>query len=398
MSALSSGSASGSRHHDVIVVGLGSMGSAAAHQLAARGLSVLGLEQFWPAHDLGSGHGETRIVRQSYFEGPAYVPLLRRAYEGWAELQETSGRDILTLCGGVYVGDPGSKVFSGARLAAEAHALPHEVLDAEQIRARFPAMDPADHALGLYEDNAGFVRPEQTILANLDLAGRHGAELRYDEPVRSWRATPNGGVEVVTDSGTYGADRLVVAAGAWAPRLLADLGLALRVERQVVCWFTPDYAAVPYERWTSEQMPVYIEQTDGNRDIYGFPMVDGPAGGLKLAFFNTFAEADPDAVDRKVTEVETESVRLRARQLFPHLTGPLVKALTCLYTTSPDRDFVVGTLPDRPQVTIASVCSGHGFKFVPVIGEILADLVASGRTAHDISLFDPARPSLRLPA
>ena len=176
--------------------------------------------------------------------------------------------------------------------------------------------------------------------------------------------------------------------------LLADLGLGLRVERQVVCWFTPDYAAVPYEQW--RDLPVYIEETDHNRDIYGFPMVDGPAGGLKLAFFNTFAEADPDAVDRTVTEVETEGTRARARQLFPHLTGPLVKAITCLYTTSPDHDFVVGALPDRPQVTVASVCSGHGFKFVPVIGEILADLVVDGRTAHDISLFDPTRPGLRV--
>lgn len=384
--------------HDVIVLGLGSMGSAAAYQLAARGLSVLGLERFWPAHDQGSGHGETRIVRQSYFEGPAYVPLLRRAYEGWHELEEASGRDILTLCGGLYVGDPASKIFAGARRSAQTYGLPHEVLDAEQIRTRFPAMDPADHALGLYEDNAGYVRPEQTILANLDLAARRGAELRYDEPVRSWRATSGGGVEVVTDRGTYGADRLVVAAGAWAPRLLAELGLGLRVERQVVCWFTPDLHAVPYERWTGDQLPVFIEETDHNSDIYGFPMVDGPAGGLKLAFFNTFTEADPDRVDRTVTAVETERTRTRARQLFPHLTGPLVKAMTCLYTTSPDRDFVLGALPDRPQVVVASVCSGHGFKFVPVIGEILADLVTTGTTAHDISLFDLGRASLRVPA
>ena len=384
------------RHVDVIVAGLGSMGSAAAHQLAARGLSVLGLERFWPAHDQGSGHGETRIVRQSYFEGPAYVPLLRRAYEGWHQLQADSGRDLITLCGGLYVGDPASKIFSGAKTSAEAYGLAHEVLDAAAIRERFPAMDPADHALGLFEENAGYVRPEETILANLDLAAKHGAELRYDEPVRSWRATPGGGVEVTTDQGTYGADRLVVAAGAWAPQLLADLGLALRVERQVVCWFTPDFSAVPYEHW--RDLPVYIEETDHNRDIYGFPMVDGPEGGLKLALFNTFVQADPDAVDRATTEAETEGTRARARQLFPHLTGPLVKAMTCLYTTSPDRDFVVGALPETPQVVVASVCSGHGFKFVPVMGEILADLTTDGRTAHDIALFDPTRPSLRTPA
>jgi len=384
------------RHVDVIVAGLGSMGSAAAHQLAARGLSVLGLERFWPAHDQGSGHGETRIVRQSYFEGPAYVPLLRRAYEGWRQLEADSGRDLLTLCGGIYVGDPDSKIFAGAKRSAEAYGLAHEVLDAAAIRERFPAMDPADHALGLFEENAGYVRPEESILANLDLAVRHGAELRYDEPVRSWRSTPGGGVEVTTDAGTYGADRLVVATGAWAPGMLADLGLDLRVERQVVCWFTPDFSTVPYEAW--RDLPVYIEETDHNRDIYGFPMVDGPAGGLKLAFFNTFQRTDPDAVDRQTTEAETEATRARARTLFPHLTGPLVKAMTCLYTTSPDHDFVVGTLPEHPEVVVASVCSGHGFKFVPVMGEILADLTIDGRTAHDIALFDPTRPSLRLPA
>ncbi len=382
-------------HRDVIVVGLGSMGSAAAHQLAARGLSVLGLERFTPAHDQGSGHGETRIVRQSYFEGPAYVPLVRRAYEGWRELEEASGRELLTLCGGLYVGDEHSHVFSGARRSAETYGLPHEVLDAQQVRERFPPMRPAEHAFGLYEEDAGFVRPEPAILANLDLAARAGAELRYTEPVRSWRATPGGGVEVETDQGTYGADRLVLAPGAWAPQLLADLGLRLRVERQLVCWFTPDLDAVPYERWTSAELPVYVEETDHNGDFYGFPMVDGPAGGLKLAIFNTFEETGPDAVRRTVDEAETERTRARGLQLFPHLTGPLVRAKTCLYTTTPDSDFVLGPHPEHPQVVVASVCSGHGFKFVPVIGEILADLVVSGATPHDIALFDPSRSSLR---
>ena len=379
--------------HDVIVVGLGSMGSAAAHQLAARGFSVLGLERFWPAHDQGSAHGDTRIVRQSYFEDPGYVPLLRRAYAGWRELEEASGRSLLTLCGGLYVGDPQSKIVVGARLSAEAHRLPHEVLDADQIRERFPAMSPADHAIGVYEDNAGFVRPEEAVRANLELAARNGAELRFEEPVRSWSSTPGGGVEVVTDHGTYGADRLVLAAGAWAPQLLAELGLPLLVQRQVIYWFTPNFSEVPFERWA--ELPVWVEETDLNGDAYGFPMIDGPAGGLKLARFNTFVETDPDAVERTVGEAETEATRTRARQLFPHLTGPLVKAATCFYTTTPDSNFVIGALPDQPQVTVASVCSGHGFKFVPVVGEILADLATTGATPHDISLFDLGRPALR---
>jgi sarcosine oxidase len=381
--------------HEVIVLGLGSMGSAAAHQLASRGLSVLGLERFWPAHDQGSGHGETRIVRQSYFEGLGYVPLLRRAYEGWHALEELSGRSLLTLCGGMYIGGVDSKILSGALRSAEEHGLAHEKLDAAQIRERFPAMHPADHAFGIYEENAGYVRPEETILANLDVASRHGADLRFNEPVWTWRTTPGGGIEVVTDHGTYGADRLVITPGAWAPEVLVEYGFSLRPERQVVYWFGPDFSAVPYERWT--ELPVYIEETDHNREIYGFPMVDGPDGGMKLAIFNTHVLADPNDVDRTVHQQETDETRARARQLFPHLTGPLVKAMTCLYTTTPDRDFVIGTLPDRPQVAVASACSGHGFKFVPVVGEILADLATNGTTPHDISLFDLERSGLRLP-
>jgi sarcosine oxidase len=191
-------------NYDVIVVGLGSMGSAAAHTLAARGLRVLGLETFGPAHDRGSAHGGTRIVRQAYFEGAGYVPLLRGAFDGWEELQEQSGRDLIRLCGGIYISDPDNMIFKGGLQAARAHGLPHEVLDAAEIRARFPTMHPAAHAVGLYETNAGYVRPEETVLANVDLASRHGARLHFEEPVTNWTITPGGGVVVDTSKGRYG--------------------------------------------------------------------------------------------------------------------------------------------------------------------------------------------------
>jgi sarcosine oxidase len=378
---------------DVIVVGVGSMGSAAVRTLAARGLRVLGLENFGPAHDRGSAHGGSRIIRQSYFEGAAYVPLLRRAFAGWSELQQESGRDLLRLCGGLYLGDPDNPIVTGSREAARVHGLPHEVLDAAEIRSRFPTMDPADHAVGVYEPNAGYVRPEETVLANVDLARRHGAVLQFDEPVTGWRTTPGGGVQVTTAAGSYGADRLVLTPGAWAPRLLP--GAPIVVERQVFYWFAPDLTPqVPYQRY-ADGHPVYIEETDGNGMIYGFPMVDGPAGGLKLAFYRqNVGFTTPDTIDRAIHAEEVDAIRRRAVQLFPRLTGPLLKAATCMYASAPDDHFVLGPLADTPQVVVACGFSGHGFKFVPVVGEIVADLVQTGTTDHDIELFDVTRPAL----
>ncbi len=381
--------------YDVIVVGVGSMGSAAVHTLAARGLRVLGLENFGPAHDQGSAHGGSRIIRQSYFEGPAYVPLLQRAFAGWRELQEDTGRDLLVLCGGIYLGDPDNPIVLGSREAAAMHGLPHEILDAAEISARFPTMRPADHAIGVYEPNAGYVRPEQTVLAGLDLARRHGAVLQFHEPVIGWRATPDGGVEVTTATGRYGADRLVLTPGAWAPQLLPGAA-PIVVERQVFYWFAPDLGAgVPYERY-AEGHPVYIEETDGNGMIYGFPMIDGPQGGLKLAFYRqNVGFTTPDDIDRTVHPDEVAAIQRRAVQLFPYLTGPLVKAATCMYASAPDDHFVIGALNELPQVVVACGFSGHGFKFVPVVGEIVADLVQTGTTDHDIGLFDVDRPAFR---
>lgn len=384
-------------HYDVIVLGLGSMGGAAANVLAGRGARVLGLETFAPGHDQGAAHGGTRIVRQSYFESPEYVPLLQRAYEGWRTLEAESGRSILQLCGGIYIGDPHDVTFSGSLEAARLHGLPHEVLDAAEIRRRFPTMHPADDALAVYEANAGYVRPEQTTIANAEVAAAKGATLRFHEPVTHWQATAGGGVEVVTTHGTYGADRLVVTPGPWAPQVLPELQLPLSIERMVFYWFQPDFTdAVPYERYTDAEHPVYIEQTHGNGQIYGFPMTDGPAGGLKLGFFRRGTPTTAATVDRTVHDDETAVMRERALQLFPRLTGPLVQAKTCLYSVTPDEHFVVGAHPGHEQVQIACGFSGHGFKFVPVVGEILADLALHGSSQLlPPTLFDPRRPVLQ---
>lgn len=373
--------------HDVIVIGLGGMGSAAAAHLAARGQRVLGLERFTPAHDQGSSHGGSRVIRQSYFEDPAYVPLLLRAYELWEQLDE-DGEPVHRLTGGVYVGPETSQTFAGSLLASRQWDLPHEVLSAAELTRRFPAFaPPADH-LALVEEKGGYARPEATVRAHLARAAAHGAELRFGETVRSWRDDGDH-VTVVTDAGTYVADRLVVAPGAWAPRLLADLDVPVTIERQVMYWIGASAGTGPMV-----DGPVYVSETEVGEQIYGFPAIDGPDGGAKVAFFRKGSTCDPESIDRSVSEAEREAMRERVQRLLPGLDGPVLRAATCMYSTTPDQHFVIAPHPEHPRVVVACGFSGHGFKFVPVVGEILADLAIDGATAHPIDLFDPRRAAL----
>ena len=379
--------------YDVIVIGLGGMGSAAAAHLAARGRRVLGLERHGPAHDQGSSHGGSRITRQSYFEDPAYVPLLLRSYELWEQLQRDSGEDVLALPGGLFLGREDSSTVAGSLRAAREWDLPHEVLDAAEVSRRFPTFALRDDEVALYEAKAGLVRPEATVAAHLALAGRAGAELHFHEPVESWTST-SAGVRVLTAKGSYEAERLVVAPGAWAPVLLADLGVPIQVERQVMYWFDPHGGTAPF---TADRHPIYIHEDEHGEQVYGFPAIDGPDGGAKIAFFRRGLDCTPETIDRDVHEAEVVAMQARAGRLLPDLPGPLLHAATCMYSTTPDQHFVVATHPAHPAVTVACGFSGHGFKFVPVVGEILADLATTGSTAHPIALFDPLRPALTAP-
>ncbi|MFE9390709.1 N-methyl-L-tryptophan oxidase [Streptomyces sp. NPDC006784] len=381
---------------DVIVLGLGGMGSAAAYHLAARGHRVLGLERFGPAHHRGSSHGGSRIVRQSYFEDPAYVPLLLRSYELFAKLEHDTGRSIATLCGGVMVGRPESRTVSGSLRSARQWDLPHEMLDAAEVRRRFPTLTPADDEVALYEARAGFVRPEATVAGHLQLAQQAGADLRFEEPVTRWEVLPGGrGVRVHTTDDVYSAGHLVVCPGAWAPRLLAGLGAHFTVERQVMYWFRPRGSSAPF---APERHPVYVWEDTQGVQIYGFPALEGPEGGAKAAFFRKGSPCDPETVERTVTETESAAMAAQLRPRLPQLPGSLRKAVTCMYTTTPDEHFVLARHPLHPEaVTVACGFSGHGFKFVPVIGEIVADLALNGTTEHPITLFDPRREALRAP-
>jgi len=371
--------------YDIIVIGLGGMGSAAAYHLARRGARVLGLEKFTPAHDKGSSHGGSRIIRQSYFEDPAYVPLLLRAYELWEQLAADSGQEVYRLTGGLYVGPPDCLTVAGSLRASREWSLPHEVLDAREIRSRFRTFNPGPHFVGLYEEQAGFARPETTVAAHLELAARAGAELRFGEEVRAWSQSGTG-VTVTTGSDTYTAGQLVICPGAWAPALLADLGVPIEVERQVMYWLDPVDGMADFER-----SPIYIAENDYGAQSYGFPAIDGPGGGVKTAFFRRGTPCTPETIDRVVHPDEITRMRTRAVELLPALAGRCVHAATCMYSNTADEHFVIARHPAHTAITVACGFSGHGFKFVPVVGEILADLALSGATEHPIDLFAPQR-------
>jgi sarcosine oxidase len=371
--------------YDVIVIGLGGMGSAAAYHLALRGQRVLGLEKFTPAHDKGSSHGGSRIIRQAYFEDPAYVPLLLRAYELWDKLAADSGREVYRMTGGLFVGPPDCLTVDGSRRAALEWGLDHEVLDATEIRSRFPNFTPRGDDIALYEAKAGLARPEMTVQAHIDLAEQAGATLSFGEEVVDWSETATG-VSVTTSRGTYSAGQLVICPGAWAPNLLSAFGIPITVERQVLYWLNPVGGTGPFE-----DHPIFIEENAVGDQVYGFPAIDGPRGGVKVAHFRRGIVCTPDTIDRVVHDDEIAEMRTRIAKLLPALDGPCVHSATCMYSNTPDQHFVIARHPDSANVTIACGFSGHGFKFVPVVGEILADLATTGATGHPISLFDPRR-------
>jgi sarcosine oxidase len=373
--------------YDAIVAGLGGMGSATAYQLAGRGKRVLGLERFHPAHDKGSSHGRSRIIRQAYFEDPAYVPLLLRAYELWERLERETGEELMTLTGGLMIGRRGSELVSGSVRSAEEHGLSYELLDADEIKDRFPPLSPDPGTVALYEEKAGFVRPEETVRAHLDRAGSLGADLRFEELVVSWEASESG-VRVETPEGSYEAERLVITPGAWAPQVLGDLGLPLEVERQVMYWFEPKNGREPF---LPDRFPIFIWEPDDGNWFYGFPVQDDERG-VKAAFFRAGGvPTTPETIDREVHDEEIDFIRAYLAEYVPDLAGRCLDARVCMYTNTPDLHFVISSHPDLEQVAVACGFSGHGYKFCSVVGEILADLATEGYTRHPIDLFSPAR-------
>jgi sarcosine oxidase len=373
-------SVTNSGRYDVIVVGVGGMGSATAYYLARRGKRVLGLERFGIPHAMGSSHGHTRIIRLAYYEHPSYVLLLKRAYELWREIQREAGEKLLYTTGSIDAGPEDSWVFKGSWESCRMHDLPHEVLTGAELHRRYPGYHlPADH-LALVQPEGGFLTPERCIVSYVEAAQARGAEIHARERVLEWEPL-EGGVRVRTDRGLYEADKLVVTAGAWDGELLDVLdGLAIP-ERQVLAWLQPTRP----ERFRPENFPVFNLLVDEGR-FYGFPVFGVP--GFKFGKYHHLEEVvDPETVDREPHDYDEQLLRDFAERYFPDGSGPTMDLQTCMFTNTPDNHFVIDVHPDYEQVSFASPCSGHGYKFASVIGEIMADLAETGITRHDISLF-----------
>jgi sarcosine oxidase len=376
------GASANARDYDAIVVGLGAMGSATLFHLARRGLRVLGLEQFSAGHQFGSSHGDSRIIRETYFEHPLYVPLVQRAHELWRELEATSGKSLMTITGGLMIGPPDGSVVSGTLRSAREHGLPHEILTPSAVHDRFPAFELGANLVAVMDPRAGYLDPEACNRAHVDAARNAGAEAHFDEPLLEWN--PDGdGVRVRTQSRSYTADRLVLAGGAWTSSLTPDFRLPLTVERQTVFWFAPDSLTNAYD---AADFPIYAYEYKAAHICYGFPRL--PRGMKASVMHSGELERDAESVRRTVEDDEVKPLRAALRPVLPQLAEAAVReSSVCIFTNTPDHDFVIDLHPEHRQVLISSPCSGHGFKFASAIGELQADLITGGKPRFDISPF-----------
>ena len=372
--------------YDAMVVGLGAHGWAAAAALARRGQRVLGIERFGPGESFGSSGGWSRMIRISHFEHPWLVPLAEASWDRWLELERETSTVLLTKTGGLYGGPAGSSIVAGAQDSAGGHGVTHEVLDAAEIHRRWPILEPAEDTVAVLEDRAGTIRIDRALDAFRTVATAAGSTLDFGRRVVDWRPSVGGGFEVETDDGqVVGGEHLVLTAGPWIGGLVPDLGLPLTVEREIPMWFQPtvDPASVGADR-----LPIWVLR-EGDTMFYGIP--HDTVLGLKVSIHHWGTFVDPDTVDRAVSDADVERVRSFLRRRMPAADGPLANAKVCLYTNTPDETFVIDRHQAAPGVAFASACSGHGFKFAPVIGEILADLVMDGRTGWPIDRFRASR-------
>lgn len=379
------------RDCEVIVAGLGAMGSATLAELARRGVRALGIERFGVAHAHGSSGGDTRLIRKAYFEHPDYVPLLERAWQGWRTLEAETGRALLHATGILYAGAPDEPLIAGSRRAAALHGLALETLDAQALAARFPMVRMPRGLAVVFEPEAGFVLAEAGVRAALDVARARGAALHTRERLLTWRADGSG-VEVVTDRGRYRADRLVLTLGSWSQRLLGPLPFALTVTRQTLFWTHPARRA----EHALGCMPAWAVQPPGAPGLYyGFPALDDlqtadVRRGVKLALHLPGEQVEPDARLAPADAGEYLRIMRTVRTFLPGLDGPWSGAAVCRYTLSRDGHFIVERHAVHPQVVYACGFSGHGFKFAPVMGEALADLAVRGATERPIAFLASA--------
>ncbi len=367
-----------------IVVGVGGMGSATAYHLAKQGVRVLALEQFGINHSNGSSHGRTRITRAAYGEDPSYVPLVKRANELYFELERTSGLRTILLNGGLMVGKSDSAIVAGPTASAKLYSLPFKLMSRREIMDAYPVFAVSEDEVGFFDPGAGIVFPENCIEAHVDLAMEKGADVHFNERVLNWRADGDV-IRVTTENQEYEGEKLVLAAGSWTKGLVTDLALPLGMERQVVFWFEPMQAK---ELYSSDRMPIFGWLYPDGRNYYGIPDF---GDGVKAAIHHGGEAATPETLTTRVDERDEAVVRSFLRDHIPGLDGPVRSSATCIYTNTPDRDFIVDFHPLHKNVLILSPCSGHGFKFTSSIGEAASELVTRSRARLDLSRFSLAR-------
>lgn len=370
--------------YDVIVLGLGGMGSAAAAQLAKRRKRVLGLEQFELGHELGASAGRTRIIRKAYFEGLAYVPLLMRAYELWRELERETTTTLLDLVGSLMVGVPEGSMLAGVRLSMQRYGVMIDELSSEQVAARFPQARLRSNEVGLFEPEAGIVFPERGIAAHQQAARAHGAELRGGVRVVGWRRSSAGTVQVELAGGeAVEAEQLILCAGPWLAEITRELALPLTVQRNVQIWFSP-----ATEDLSRGRFPVFFVDRPGlPKPLYGFPDL---GDGVKAALHAFGAVTTPASLDREIHPADIAAVKFALDGWLPGAAGRFRSGKACMYTLTPDEHFIIDRHPQDDGVIIAGGFSGHGYKFCPVVGEIIADLV-DGTTRHDVEFLSLRR-------
>ena len=368
-------------HFDVIVAGVGSMGSAACYHLARRGLRTLGLERFDIPHTMGSHHGFTRIIRLAYYEDPSYVPLLRRAFTLWNTLEQEYGETLLHVTGTIDASGADEVVFRGSLDSCIEHDIPHEVLTGRELNDRFPGYHLPDTHRAVFQPDGGYLVPESCVTAHTLGAIQAGAAIHAREGVVAGEAGPDG-VRVETDRGSvYTADQLVLATGAWMGKMIEGFAPLAIPERQVLGWFQP----ILPDRFTPQTFPVFNLLVEEGR-YYGFPVHGVP--GFKIGRYHHLEEhVDPDTMDREPNDRDEAVLREVVDRYFPDASGPTVGLRACMFVNTPDEHFVIDRHPAHENVIIASPCSGHGFKFASVVGEIIAELVERDETELDISLL-----------
>jgi sarcosine oxidase len=358
------------------------MGSSVSYNLAKKGMRVVTFERFGLAHELGSSHGRTRIIRLSYYEDPRYVPLLRRAYDSWHELEEKTRRKLLMVTGGLMIGEPDGELVKGVIRSARAHEIPHQVLSSTELSERYEAFSIEERYLAVLDSNAGVLFPEESIKAFVELGMESGCEFRFSDPVIAIRPS-GGGMEVESSQERTVADKVILCAGSWTSQFLGDT-IRLTCERQVPFWFSSEGTRC----FEADRMPVFVMEEESGIFFYGVPDF---GDGVKVARTHGGEVVDPERVDRNVTEKDSAPVEAFVSRRLPKLGKRPVSSTTCLYTNTPDMNFAIGPHPNEPRVIVVSACSGHGFKFASVLGEVVADLVTEGRTSYDISFLSPLR-------